>query len=194
MSRIILFNKPYGVLSQFSGEPEDNTLADFINIRKVYPAGRLDKDSEGLLLLTDDGELQHKISHPNFDHHKRYWVQVEGQVSQQHCRQLCQGVTLKDGKASAVSCKIITEPDIWPRKPPIRQRRNITTSWLSLVLNEGRNRQVRRMTAAIELPTLRLIRSEIGPWQLANLQPGEHLLLQRSQQNFLNKLANVKPQ
>ena len=174
MSKLVLFNKPFNVLSQFTDDNGRKTLADFIDIKAVYAAGRLDYDSEGLLLLTDDGQLQAQISSPKFKLNKTYWVQVEGQVSAKHCENLLAGVELKDGSASAIKCQPMDEPALWPRVPPIRQRQTITDSWMEIVINEGRNRQVRRMTAAVGLPTLRLVRAAIGDWTLADLQLGEY--------------------
>ena len=173
MSKLIIFNKPFQVLCQFTDEAGRKTLADYVDIKEVYPAGRLDFDSEGLLLLTDDGKLQAKISHPKNKLPKTYWAQVEGIASQEDCDALIAGVQLKDGIAKAVSCKILSEPDLWERIPPIRVRKSIPDSWIELVINEGRNRQVRRMTAAVNLPTLRLVRVAIGKWSLGDLQPGQ---------------------
>ena len=174
MPHLILFNKPYHCLSQFRGEPGRDSLANYLSQPDIYPAGRLDYDSEGLLLLTDDGRLQHRISHPRHKMAKYYWVQVEGLVSQDHISRLCAGVSLKDGPATALSARLIDEPTaLWPRQPPIRYRASIPTTWLELCINEGRNRQVRRMTAAVELPTLRLIRHRVGDWALDSLRPGE---------------------
>ena len=174
MSKLVLFNKPFNVLSQFTDDAGRKTLADFIKIADVYPAGRLDYDSEGLLLLTDNGRLQAQISSPKFKLNKTYWVQVEGEVTEAHCRKLLSGVELKDGMASAIVCRPIGEPKLWPRTPPIRHRQSVPDSWLELVINEGRNRQVRRMTAAVGLPTLRLVRAAIGNWTLDNLESGSH--------------------
>jgi 23S rRNA pseudouridine2457 synthase len=144
----------------------------------VYPAGRLDFDSEGLLLLTDDGPLQARISQPRSKLVKHYWAQVEGLSGKKHLEQLAAGVTLKDGAAFATNAATISEPhDLWERNPPIRERRNIPTSWIDLGITEGRNRQVRRMTAAVGLPTLRLVRHRIGPWSVAGLQPGDTVVL-----------------
>ncbi len=173
-ARLILLNKPYQVLSQFTDNSGKQTLAAYVDIKSVYPAGRLDYDSEGLLLLTDDGRLQAQISHPRYKLRKTYWVQVEGVATQDHCNALCAGVLLKDGPAMAVSCRLIGEPDLWPRHPPIRVRKSIPDSWIEVVIAEGRNRQVRRMTAAIDLPCLRLVRAAIGDWTLQGLQPGEY--------------------
>jgi 23S rRNA pseudouridine2457 synthase len=173
MARLILFNKPFQVLCQFTDEAGRATLADYIAIPDIYAAGRLDFDSEGLLLLTDSGRLQARIAAPRHKLPKTYWVQVEGQPAAAALRQLAQGVLLKDGMTRPAQVAAIAEPPIWPRTPPIRERRHIPTAWLAITLTEGRNRQVRRMTAAVGLPTLRLIRAAIGPWQLGALQPGE---------------------
>ncbi|SMN16376.1 Ribosomal large subunit pseudouridine synthase E [uncultured Candidatus Thioglobus sp.] len=167
------FNKPFGVLCQFSGEGD--TLANYIKIKNIYPAGRLDKDSEGLLLLTDDGKLQHKISHPKFDKQKTYIVQVDGKITTDAITQLCRGVTLKDGLTKPAEAVIIDEPNwLWDRNPPVRFRKDIPTSWIKLVITEGKNRQVRRMTAQVGFPTLRLIRTQIGDWKLDNIDIGKY--------------------
>lgn len=173
MSKLIIFNKPFQVLCQFTDDAGRKTLADYVDVKEVYPAGRLDFDSEGLLLLTDDGKLQAKISHPKNKLPKTYWAQVEGIATQEDCDALIAGVQLKDGMAKAVSCKILSEPHLWERVPPIRVRKSIPDSWIELVIDEGRNRQVRRMTAAVNLPTLRLVRVAIGKWSLGDLQPGQ---------------------
>ena len=173
MSKLIIFNKPFQVLCQFTDEAGRKTLADYVDVKEVYPAGRLDFDSEGLLLLTDDGKLQAKISHPKNKLPKTYWAQVEGIATQEDCDALIAGVQLKDGMAKAVSCKILSEPHLWERVPPIRVRKSIPDSWIELVIDEDRNRQVRRMTAAVNLPTLRLVRVAIGKWSLGDLQPGQ---------------------
>lgn len=173
MSRLVLFNKPYGVLSQFTDNSGRPTLKQFFPDDHIYPAGRLDFDSEGLLLLTDDGQLQHRISDPRYKLPKTYWAQVDGDLSDEAIRQLARGVTLKDGRTRPALARRIEEPmGLWPRDPPIRYRAAIPTSWLELTISEGRNRQVRRMTAAVGFPTLRLIRSAIGEWRIDGLQPG----------------------
>lgn len=177
MAKLLLFNKPFDVLTQFTDREGRPTLADFIHIPKVYPAGRLDRDSEGLLLLTDDGKLAHQITHPDKKTWKKYWVQVEGQPKAGDLKRLERGVELNDGPTLAARCKRIGNPKIWPRNPPVRYRENIPTSWLEIQIQEGRNRQVRRMTAHIGFPTLRLIRMAIGQWQLLDLQPGEYKVL-----------------
>lgn len=174
---IVLFNKPFRVLSQFSGEGDKRTLADFIDIRKVYPAGRLDYDSEGLLILTDDGRLQQRIANPRYGKEKQYWAQVEGIPAQRDLDRLATGITLKDGPTRPARVQLIDAPPVWERLPPIRERRNIPTRWLSLMISEGRNRQVRRMTAHIGYPTLRLIRYRVGDWTLDGIPPGEYLVL-----------------
>ena len=175
MPNIILLNKPFQVLSQFTDNSGRETLKRYLpNKPGFYVAGRLDYDSEGLLLLTDHGPLQHYIAHPQFNKQKTYWVQVEGEVTPEALQQLSQGVTLKDGKTKPAIAKKIDPPShIWSREPPIRERKNIPTSWVSLSISEGKNRQVRRMTAAVGFPTLRLIRASIGEWSLDNLQPGD---------------------
>ena len=176
MSEIILFNKPYRVLSQFtdreSGSEARATLADFIHAPGFRPAGRLDYDSEGLLVLTADGSMQQKIAHPRGGLRKVYWVQVEGSITGEACRALRRGIHLKDGLTRPAEAQPIAPPAIWPRHPPIRQRKTVTDTWLEVVITEGRNRQVRRMTAAVGFPTLRLIRVAVGPWQIDDIEPG----------------------
>lgn len=171
---LILFNKPYGVLAQFTDGGDRPTLAEYIPIPDVYAAGRLDRDSEGLLLLTDDGALQHRITDPAHTMSKAYWVQIEGIPDDNALEALSNGVELRDGMTSPSKVRRIHEPPtLWPRIPPIRERQAIPTSWLLLTLVEGRNRQVRRMTAAVGHPTLRLIRYRIGSWTIDGLAPGE---------------------
>jgi 23S rRNA pseudouridine2457 synthase len=174
MSTIILLNKPYGVLCQFSPSPGRRTLKDFIAIPDVYAAGRLDADSEGLVVLTNDGALQHRISDPRHKLAKTYWAQVEGQPADEALARLAHGIDLGDFETLPAVAELADEPAwLWPRDPPIRKRKNIPTSWLKLTLREGKNRQVRRMTAAVGFPTLRLIRNGIGIWDLDGLAPGE---------------------
>jgi len=173
MSRILLFNKPFQVLSQFTDTDGRKTLSDYISQPNFYACGRLDKDSEGLLVLTDDGKLQHKISHPSHKLKKTYWVQVEGIVDASAINQLRKGVLLKDGLTQPAEVKLIDQPDLWVRTPPVRYRKLIPDCWLQISISEGRNRQIRRMTAAIGHPTLRLVRCSIGQWGLHQLQPGE---------------------
>jgi len=176
---IVLFNKPFRVLSQFTTESGKAVLADYIDIPGVYCAGRLDYDSEGLLILTDDGRLQQRIANPRYSKEKGYWVQVEGIPDGGDLEKLRKGVLLKDGPTRPAKVALIPPPDIWPREPPIRERRNIPTSWLDLTIREGRNRQVRRMTAHIGFPTLRLIRYRVGDWSLGDLGAGEWRAIER---------------
>lgn len=189
MPQILLLNKPFGVLSQFTDDGDRTTLKKFIQQPGFYPAGRLDYDSEGLLLLTNDGQLQHQISNPKFKLSKTYCVQVEGEITEQALSLLRQGVELKDGKTKPAKAHKLETVDFWPRNPPIRQRQNIPTSWLQLSIKEGKNRQVRRMTAAVGFPTLRLIRTSIGNWELKDLRPGET----RLEDVFLPKTSDNAP-
>jgi 23S rRNA pseudouridine2457 synthase len=175
MPRLILFNKPFGVLSQFTdrGSPTQRaTLSDFIAVKGVYPAGRLDRDSEGLLLLTDDGRLQARIADPRFKLPKTYLVQVEGDPQEAALEALRKGVRLKDGMTLPAEAGRVDAPDLWPRDPPIRVRKSVPDGWLRITIREGRNRQVRRMTAAVGLPTLRLVRWSVGEWSLGGIAPG----------------------
>ncbi|MCW8878554.1 MAG: pseudouridine synthase [Kangiellaceae bacterium] len=179
--KLVLFNKPFNTLCQFTGEPADDTLANYIDIPNVYAAGRLDKDSEGLLLLTNDGKLQNRLSHPKFDKKKTYWVQVEGNIDQSALQALSQGVELKEGMTKPALAEVLDPtlgPDqLWQRTPPVRFRKNVPTSWISLTITEGKNRQVRRMTAAVGFPTLRLVRICIDTWKLDDLKPGEYRVI-----------------
>lgn len=171
-SRLLVLNKPFGVLTQFSDDQGRATLKDFVDVPGVYPAGRLDRDSEGLLLLTNDGRLQARIADPRYKMAKTYWVQVEGEPADVQLQRLRTRVDLKDGPTLPAQARILAEPPLWPRDPPVRFRQSIPTAWLEITIHEGRNRQVRRMTAAVGLPTLRLVRISIGPWALGDLQPG----------------------
>ncbi|WP_386082881.1 pseudouridine synthase [Vreelandella sp. F11] len=173
MSTLYLLHKPYRMLSQFTDKQARATLADVITVPGVYAAGRLDYDSEGLLLLSDDGELIHRITHPRHKQPKTYWAQVEGDISEAALQALRQGVTLKDGPTQPAKVRRIEPPSTAPRQPAIDPKRHPSTSWLELTISEGRNRQVRRMTAHVGFPTLRLIRTAIGPWRLDGLAPGE---------------------
>lgn len=177
MTRLILFNKPFGVLSQFTDRGTEGsaraTLSDYIKVPGVYPAGRLDRDSEGLLLLTDDGRLQQRIADPKFKLPKTYWAQVEGEVGEDALLALQRGVRLQDGMTRPAEARLLADPQLWPRDPPIRMRKSVPDCWLTLTIREGRNRQVRRMTAAVGHPTLRLVRWAIGDWTLDGLAPGE---------------------
>ncbi|EMR12813.1 ribosomal large subunit pseudouridine synthase E [Methylophaga lonarensis MPL] len=174
MPRLLLLNKPFDVLTQFTDEQGRSTLKDYVDLVGVYPAGRLDRDSEGLVLLTDDGQLQHHISDPRHKLTKTYWVQVENIPDEAALEKLRKGIELKDGKTRPAQARLIDEPaNLWPRTPPVRFRQAIPTQWLELKISEGKNRQVRRMTAAVGFPTLRLIRYAIGPWTIDELAPGQ---------------------
>ncbi|MGK0441445.1 MAG: 23S rRNA pseudouridine2457 synthase [Pseudohongiellaceae bacterium] len=194
MSKIILFNKPFNVLSQFTDESGRSTLKNYLpNIKDCYPAGRLDYDSEGLLLLTNNGSLQHQISHPDHKSPKTYWAQVEGTPSLNDLKPLQQGISLSDGPCLPAKVNLITEPSLWPRNPPIRKRDSIPTSWLEIIITEGRNRQIRRMTAAIGYPTLRLIRVRIGEWSIDNIDPGTYEEITVDTPNKPKKQTKLSP-
>lgn len=174
MSKILLLNKPFRVLTQFTDHEDRSTLAEFIKVPGVYAAGRLDYDSEGLLILTDDGRLQHQLANPAFKMAKTYFAQVDGSITDEALARLRNGVTLNDGATRPAQAERVPEPDwLWSRTPPVRYRKEQPTSWLKLTITEGRNRQVRRMTAEVGFPTLRLIRWAIGPWSLDTLAPGK---------------------
>jgi 23S rRNA pseudouridine2457 synthase len=186
--RYLLLNKPYGVLSQFSGAAR--TLRDYVPVRDVYPAGRLDQDSEGLLFLTDDGALQYRLSDPRFEHPRTYWAQVERIPDDEALRKLAAGVEIQGQRTRPAHVRLMPqEPELPPRIPPIRFRKNVPTAWLEIVLIEGRNRQVRKMTAAVGHPTLRLVRAAIGELRLAGLQPGEWREVNPAERRYLESLA-----
>ena len=188
MSQLVLFNKPYGVLSQFTDAGGRPTLKGFFPEDRIYPAGRLDFDSEGLLLLTDNGRWQQNISDPHFKIPKTYWAQVEGTITEEALMLLRRGVLLKDGPTRPAQASQMAEPaHLWERSPPIRYRATIPTSWIALTISEGRNRQVRRMTAAAGFPTLRLIRASIGEWSIEGLRPGEHCAADESTIRILTR-------
>ena len=187
--RYLIFHKPYDVLSQFTGS-QHTTLKSFIPVPNVYPAGRLDRDSEGLLLLTDDGQLQHCLCHPRFGHPRTYWAQVERIPDADSLAQLCHGVTIRDYTTRPAQAKLLSsEPPLASRTPPIRYRKNVPTAWLELTLREGKNRQVRRMTAAVGFPTLRLVRARIGHLHLGDLQPGQWRYLTPNELKKLGQLT-----
>ena len=190
MSEIYLLNKPFNVLSTFTDSKGRDTLASYLEAPDVYAAGRLDYDSEGLLILTSDGALQHRLANPKFKLEKSYWVQVEGEISEAALEQLRKGVALKDGKTRPAFAQRLTQPQLWVRNPPIRERKNQPTSWIELRITEGKNRQVRRMTAAVGFPTLRLVRVAIGPWRVDGLQPGEW---RKEQVNLPSERPQNKP-
>lgn len=187
MSKIILFNKPYGVISQFRAHEKHPTLAEYITDKSLRIAGRLDTDSEGLMLLTDNGKLNAAITNPKSKKYKTYHVQVEGTPTTEHITQLEQGVQLKDGMTLPAKVKQIDEPELWERDPPVRFRKTVPTNWLEISICEGKNRQVRRMTAAVGLPTLRLVRVQIGDFKLDNMQPSEWVQINLSK----GRLAKV---
>ena len=194
--RYVLFYKPYGVLSQFtdsSGETQRRTLKDYISISEVYPVGRLDWDSEGLMLLTNRGQLQHRLSHPQFEHRRTYWAQVERIPDANAIAQLQQGVTIEKYRTRPAFVRLLNfEPQLPPRNPPIRFRKNVPTAWLEITLTEGKNRQVRRMTAAVGFPTLRLVRVALAHLKLGELQPGQWRDLTADELNLLLKLTMLK--
>jgi 23S rRNA pseudouridine2457 synthase len=192
--RLILLNKPFQVLPQFTGSEGRRCLGDLLPIRGVYPAGRLDYDSEGLMILTDFGPWQARISQPGAPFPKRYLAQVEGEAAEDALRSLRDGIVLADGPTRPAGARVVPEPDwLWPRDPPIRYRKSIPTCWLELTLSEGRNRQVRRMTAAVGLPTLRLVREAIGPWSVAGLGPGQWRAVPPEEADAVLSAARLSP-
>ena len=196
MSNIIILNKPFQVLSQFTTDDNKRTLAHYIKQKGYYPAGRLDYDSEGMLILTNDGKVQNHIASPKFKMPKTYWVQVEGEINDTQLQQLMQGLDLKDGRTKPCQAQRIDNKigiqQLWSRQPPIRERKHIPTNWLSITLKEGKNRQVRRMTAVVGLPALRLIRMSIGHWQIDDLLPGQYKLAQLNLPKSMQKRSIKK--